>query len=450
MKYQNLINTIFENGKYKMDNMEVYIENNKKVDIKVFKGEIDNYTISESGGLSLRGNFEDKVGYAYTEKLDETSVDMLIEDALENGKNIDSDDKEEIFSGSETYESFNNFNEDLDKISLEEKIQFVKELEEEAFKLDNRVEAVNWCSYTEVESERYLVNTKGINLKHKMNVGISDISVIVKEGKDTKTGTHQVISSDYSKFNPKEIARKAVDEAISMLGASTIVSGSYPVVFRNNVFANILGMFTPIFSAENVDKGVSLLKDKIGKNVSTTKVTLVDDPFLKDGLESKNFDCEGTATSYKKIVDEGVLKTYLYNWKAAKKSGVESTGNAKRGSYKSSISIAPNNLYILERDNTLEQLIGGMEKGLLIINVEGLHSGLDPVSGDYSLSAYGYEIKDGKIERPVNQITIAGNFFETLMDIEDIGNDLKFEIPFIGGYVGSPSIKVKKIAVSGE
>ncbi|HLR34757.1 MAG TPA: TldD/PmbA family protein [Tissierellales bacterium] len=450
MKYRSLINTIFEKSKDKMDNMEVYIENNNKVEIKVFKGEIDDYTVSESGGLSFRGNFEDEIGYAYTEKLDESSVDMLIEDAIENGKHIDAEDKEEIFAGSETYEDFNNYNDDLDKISLEEKIQFVKELEEEAYKLDDRVETVAWCSYTEVENERYLVNTKGINLKDKMNVGISSISVIVKEGEDTKTGAYQVISSDYSKFNPKEMAKEAVNEAVSMLGASTIKSGEYPVVFRNDVFANILGMFTPIFSAENVDKGISLLKDKINEKVSTSKVTIVDDPFLEDGIESKYFDSEGTATSYREIVDEGILKTYLYNWKAAKKSGVESTGNAKRDSYKSSISIAPNNLYILDRDNTLDQLIESIEKGLMIINVEGLHSGLDPVSGDYSLSAYGYEIEDGKIKRPVNQITIAGNFFETLMDIEDVGNDLKFEIPFIGGYVGSPSVKVKKISVAGD
>lgn len=450
MKYGNLINSIFEEGKDKMDNLEVYIENTNKVVIKVFKGEIDDYTVSESGGLSLRGSFEDKIGYAYTEKLDESSVDMLIEDVLQNGKHIDSEDNEEIFSGSKTYEDFNDYNLNLDKISLEEKIQFVKELEEEAFKLDNRVEAVNWCSYTEVEKERYLVNTKGINLKDRMNVGISNISVIVKEGKDTKTGTYQVISNDYSNFDPKEMAKKAVDEAVSMLGASTIKSGDYPIIFRNNVFANILGMFTPIFSAENVDKGISLLKDKIGQKISNSKVTIVDDPFLKDGLESKYFDSEGTATSYKKIVDKGILKTYLYNWKVAKKAGVESTGNAKRNSYKSPISIAPNNLYILEGDKALDQLIGSMEKGLMIINVEGLHSGLDPVSGDYSLSAYGYEIENGKIKRPVNQITIAGNFFETLTDIEDIGSDLKFEIPFIGGYVGSPSIKVKKIAVAGE
>lgn len=433
-----------------MDDVEVYIENDKKIDIKVFEKELDGYTISESGGLSLRASFEDKIGYAYTEKLDETSIGMLIEDALENGKYIDTGDKEEIFVGSKAYKNATYFDGRLSEIPLEKKIQFAKDLEEEAFKLDDRVEAVNWCSYTEMERERYLVNTKGLDLSDKACIGIASISVIVKEGNDTKTGAYQVISSDYAKFDPKKMAKKAVDEAISMLGADTIESEDYPVIFRNDVFASILGMFAPIFSAENVDKGLSLLKGKIGKKISTPEITIVDDPFLKDGLESKNFDSEGTATSYKKIVDEGVLKTYLYNWKMANKKGVDSTGNASRSSYKAPISISPTNLYILEKENSLDALIKSIERGIMIINVEGLHSGLDPVSGDYSLSAYGYEIENGKIKRPVNQITIAGNFFETLMDISSVGNDLEFAIPFSGGYVGSPSVKVNKVSIAGK
>ncbi len=449
LEYEKLINTIFNRGKKEMDNMEVFIENNKEIEINVFEGEIDGFNISESGGLSLRGIYDDRIGYSYTEKLDESSVDMLIEDVIENGKYIDSKEKEEIFFGSNEYKEVDCFNESLGEVSIDEKIEFIKKLEREAFKIDDRVVAVNTCVYWELENERFLVNTKGLDLKDKRNMAIAIISVTVKSGEDTKTGESYIISNEYSKFDFKKMAKEAVEKALSMLGASSIKSREYPIIFRNDVFASILEAFASIFSAENVQKGLSLLKNRLGEQIANSKLTIVDDPFMKEGLNSKSFDDEGTAIQFKKIVDNGVLKNYLYNWKAAKIDGVESTGNAHRNSYKSSISIAPTNFYVSKGEKSLENLIESIDEGLMIVNVEGLHSGLNPVSGDYSLSAYGYEIENGNIKRPVNQITIAGNFFETLMNIEDIGNDLIFIIPF-DAYVGSPSIKVSTVSVSGE
>lgn len=449
MDYRLLADMLFEKGKDKMEDLEVFIEKSKEIEIGIFSGEIDKYSISESGGLSLRGIHDEKMGYSYTEKIDESSIDMLIEEVYENSKFIDSLDKDIIFSGSDKYEEVNNYNDSLSKTPMEDKIVFLKNLEKEVLSIDNRVSSIQVCVYQEFESERHIINTKGVDLSDKFSGAFCYISVIVKDNEDTKTGLSFKIFNDLRKIDYKEMAREAVEEGISMLGASSIKSDSYPVVFKNTVFADILAAFSPIFSADNVQKGLSLLKDKIGSKVANEILTIVDDPFLKDGFGTRAFDDEGCKTVYKKIIDNGVLGSYLYNLKTANKDGVESTGNGSRGSYKSSISILPTNLYVEKGNKTLEELIASITKGIYIIDVQGLHSGLNEVSGDYSLSAHGYEIENGKIKRPINQITIAANIFETLMNIDEIGNDLEFGFP-VGGYVGSPSIRVSSISVSGE
>lgn len=448
MDYKDLLNKLIEKGQEKMDEVEAFLVKNKQLDIEIYKGEIDKYSLAESGGLSFRGSSQGKMGYSYTERLEESALDSLVYEALENSKYIEGSDDEIIFSGSESYEEINHYDDSLNQVPTQDKINFLINLEKEAYSLDERVFAVNACAYQEFEGERYLVNSKGLDLHDKSNGGAAYISVVVKDNEDTKTGISYRIFYDFSSLDFKEIAKEAVDRAISMLGASNIKSGNYPIIIENTTFANLLSAFTPIFSSDNVQKGLSLLKGKLGEEIASPLLTIVDDPFLKGGFASRNFDDEGTASTFKTMVDNGKLVSFAYNWKTANREGVASTGHASR-SYKGPISIAPTNLYVVNGDLDLDEMMALADKGLLINNLEGLHSGLNPVSGDFSLSASGYEIKDGKKARPVNQITIAGNLYEVFKNIVAVGNDLKFGLPS-NGYIGSPSILVKSLAVSGE
>ena len=128
MKYKELADKIFEQGKDRFEDMEVYVEKTKAIEIAVFNGEIDKYNISDTEGLSLRGIYDDKMGYSYTEKVDESSIEMLIEEAYENGKHIDALEKEIIFSGSDEYKELDNFSKELHETPLEDKIEFTKEM----------------------------------------------------------------------------------------------------------------------------------------------------------------------------------------------------------------------------------------------------------------------------------------------------------------------------------
>lgn len=451
MDKREFTNILFKQGKKKgLTDMEVFIQENSSMEIKVFQGEIDKYSIANVEGVSLRGVYNGKMGYSYAEKIDDTSIEMLIDKVIENAQIIDSDDEEEIQSPSKEYKNVNNYNDELDKIPIDEKIEFVKNLEDEALKLDNKVKSVDYCVYGEEKGHNLLINTKGMDLEEINNSAYSYVSVVVEDNGDVKSADSYVVSNKMDKFDYKKLANDAVKEGLSLLGAKSIKSGEYEVIFRNDAFANILEAFVPIFSAENVQKGLSLLKGKVNKKIGSSMVTIIEDPFMEDSIASRSFDGEGIATKYKNIVDKGILSTYLHNSKTAKKDGIESTGNASKPSYKSSISIAPTNMYLNKGDKSFEDMINSMNEGILIINVQGLHAGLNPISGDFSLSAYGYEIRNGKIYRPVNQITIASNFYDVLMNITEVGNDLKFVLPSGLGYIGSPSVRVKSISISGE
>lgn len=445
-----LIEKIFQKGKDQgIGDMEAYYSAGRSLSLKVFEKELDGYSLSESEGLSLRGMYNGKMGYSYSEKVDESSIDLLIKNVIENAMVIDSEDEEFIYEGSKEYKKVDTYNPSLEKVEEVDKINFVKQLEEEAFKLDKRITSVETCVYGDGYGETVMSNTKGLYLHDKSNIAYTYIVVVAKEGEDIKTGMAYRTANDFSKFNPKEIAEEAVKEALDMLGAKSIKSGDYPVIIRNSAAADLLEAFSGIFSAESVQKDLSLLKGKLNQQIGSEKFTLVDDPFMEDGLASKSFDGEGVACKYKKVVDKGILKTYFHNLKTAKKDGVETTGNASKGSYKASIGIAPSNFYVEKGEKSLDEIISGMEKGILITELQGLHSGLNSISGDFSLAALGYEIKDGKISVPVEQITVAGNYFEMLKNIEEVGSDIKFGLPG-EAYIGSPSLKIKKLAIAGE
>ena len=173
---------------------------------------------------------------------------------------------------------------------------------------------------------------------------------------------------------------------------------------------------------------------------------MIDDPLLKDGYSSFGFDDEGTPCQTKVLVEKGIFKQALYSRTSALKDGVNSTGNGFKSSYISNISIHPTNLYIQPQDTGYDEMVEGMSKGLIITEISGLHAGLNPLTTDFSLLASGYFVKDGKIEYPVNLITIAANYMEMMNQIEAVGNDLEFSY----NGIGSPSLKLSNIAVSGE
>ena len=446
----HLIERLFEKGAAKgFEAQEIYYMRNKNTEISVYNGEIDKYNLSEDGGLSYRGMFNGKLGYAYTEILDESALDMLVDEAFENAVVLEQEDEVFLHDGQGEYHRIDNFNPSLANVPIEEKIAFMLQLEEELKQFDSRVKNVSNNSYDEVESFRWIKNTKGLDVQDTTNYCLAYAMPVVEDAHDTRTGLGYDISNDFYNLSKDSIVKDAAKEALSMLGAKSTKSKVCPVIIKNETFAQLFSAYMGIFSAERVHKNLSAMAGKIGEAIASPALTLIDDPHLPLGLASSSFDAEGVATQKKAIIDKGVLKTYFHNLKTSNKDGIASTGNASKGSYKGTVGIAPSNLILTPGELTLEEMASSIDDGVYVVSLQGLHAGIDTISGDFSLQCHGYMIESGKIGRPVSQITVAGNYFEMLKDIEMFANDFRFSI-LSSDYTGAASVKIKALTISGE
>jgi len=447
MNLQNFQARLFEEAKQSgFTDMEMYFENSEVFGCKIYKGEIDEYEIAEEGGISFRGIYEGKMGYAYAEKLDEDSIPYLVNSAKENALVIEDNDPEEIFSGSDSYEDGNFFSKDLEEVSVADKIQFIKDVEKEMLQYDPRIIGTDDCSLKSVNTTRALSNSKGLTLEDKQNYVFFMINAIARDGEETKTAYKLFTTKDFASLDAKQIAKEAAEESLAFLGAKSIESKEYPILLRNDAAAHLLATFSTVFSAENTQSGKSLLNGKIGEKIANSKVSIVDNPLLENGLASRTFDGEGVASRKLAVIEDGVLKSLLHNQKTAKKDNTVTTGHASKQSYKSALAVGPSNFYIQPSSKSFKELLGSIDEGVLITELSGLHSGTNLISGDFSVAANGFYIRNGNVESPVNLMTIAGNFYELLDNIKEVGSDLMFPMY----HVGSPSVTINSLSVTVE
>ena len=444
MEKNIFIDKLFEKASLKgIDEFEIYFLSNLNTSIKIYQGKIENFSNNQNQGISFRGMVDGKMGYSYSESMEDEDIDFLINEVIENASCIESLDKQFIYGEKTNYTDTITYSSAIENLDTDLVKNFLIKMEEYALSIDERVKKVNFCSFAMGSGEKIIKNSKGLELHSKENICYTYISVIAEENGVVKTGSHFQLGRDFAKFDYKELSEVAVKRALNKFGTITLNEIPKTCVIENLAFSSLLGAMSNIFSAEAVQKNISKLKGKLNESVASSIVTLVDDPFLKDGLANSSFDDEGVPTSYKKIIQDGVLKTYLYNLKTAYKDRVSSTGNGVKGSYKGTIGISSFNLYIKPSSKSFDKMIENIKEGIFITDFAGLHSGLNTISGDFSLAGEGFYIKDGKIDRPLNQITISGNFFELLKNIKDIANDIKFSF----SSVGSPSIVVEGLKV---
>jgi PmbA protein len=435
------LDKLFKRAKEKgITDLEIFSSARNSLSIEIFDGEVDKYEIADTDALTIKGVYNNKMGTFRTEVLDDEVIDEILDTIIASAKEIDSLDDAIIYEGDDHYEKLDDiFNEDLFNLDVQKKIDHLLALDKYLHNYDERVSVVE-TMYSENTNAVLLKNSKGINLENKANSAYIGGSVIVKDEHDQRVGFDVMISNDFNDFDIETVGKDIIDDALASLGAKPVPSDNYEIVFSNGAIATLLSAFQGIFSADNVQKGLSLLKDKLGQKIGSELVTIVDDPFMKKSSRSRSFDDEGVATSYKELIGKGELKTYLHNLVTAKKASVKSTGNGFGGS------VSPVNLKLEAGEHSLDDLLSSCKKGVYITNVQGAHAGVNAVSGDFSLQASGYYLEDGKKVRPVALITVAGNFLEMLNDITMVGSDLKMS--YYG--VTSPSIKVKSMPVSGS
>ncbi len=448
LNIENFKNELFEKALSQgFADCEIMYNKSNSFSVSIFEGKINQYKNSQSNGVSFRGTYNGSMGYAYTENVQNSEIDLLLENAKINSALINSEEVEELFYTTEKYKEVNSFYPKIEEVTVDEKIALAKQIEKCCYDYSDKISKVETTVVANGLTESYIANTKGLNLFEKSNICYAYTQTVAKDGDSTKLGFDKWIGTDFADLNPTELAKGASDRAINSLGAKPLKSEKMLVVFENESFTDLLSCFASSFFAESVQRGYSKLKGKLGEKIGNELINIRDDAFFGKALINTSFDSEGVPCEDKVIVENGVLKSFLYNTKTAKKDGVKSTGNGYRGGIKSSLSTATTNFYLVP--TTTQSVVDGIEKGVLITELSGLHAGVNTISGDFSLLFGGYLIENGKKTMPIDQMTVSGNFYTLLFDVKAVGSDLKFDFPDGMGAIGTPSVLVENLTVSG-
>ena len=449
MDRNEFVRRLFELARARGGSAEVCLETSESFEAQVKDGEIIQYNVSSGGGLGFRALKDGHTGTASTQILDEDALLQLADGAYENAALAESEDEQFMYAGDAEYPALELYNPAIVAMSAAQKLEMARELERLTLSQDARVQQVEDCAIFSAVGERALQNTLGLNVSSKTALLGGYVVAVARDGEQVNTGMKVFVTMDPKDVDLQAVAQKAVREAVDGLGGAPVASGKTRVLLRNTTMAALLATFAGMFSADNAQKGLSRLKDREGEIVAADCVTLTDDPHRPGSAASAPFDGEGVATYPKAVIEDGRLNTLLHNLKTARKQGVQTTANASRASYAAGVGVAPTNFYFAPSEADFEAMLKRTGDGLYITDLQGMHAGANAITGDFSLAAKGFCVKDGALGRAVSQITVAGNFYQLLRDIEAVGSDLEFRTPGTSCF-GSPCVLVGELSVAGK
>lgn len=422
-----------------LEDLQIYASRNKSLKLTIYKGRIDQHVESDVESVTLRGIYQGNITSVKFENTSLLAIDEMIEKLKQNAVALTANEPAIIFAGSKRYPEVQQDAFDFTQIPIEQKLQLARELE--AGIVDQKyVKQVQTTTYQETINETTLINTKGLKLYRSNSFAYAYAIGVFEKGEDIKTAYDIKLVKDYADFNVQDMIQTTLEKGWAKLGGTSVESQSYPVVFSNEQFGDLLSTFTTLFSGESAYRNLSPLKDKVNESIAVDSFNVIDDPLHKEAYFQIPFDDEGVATNELPIIEGGVFKGFMHDLKTASIFKEEPNGHSFSGR------IAHTNLYVKPSNTSFEDLIAPIEKGIYITELAGLHAGVKAVSGDFSLQAGGFKIENGKVTKPVKMIVLSGNFFKLLNEIEGIGSDLKFGL----NNIGSPSVFVKKLSIGGD
>ena len=442
MTYEAFRDALFALARENGAQAETYCVEGDEFQVRIDAQEVDTYTVSRSRGLGLRVQKDGHDGSAYTEVFDEPET--LFARALDNASIISNTDDHPM-NGPQTYSPVAEPENPTMALSEAEKIEVARALEREALAADPKVRRVAYDAVSTSHETVRIANTLGLCAEESSSLSYCYVSPVLEDGGEIHDDGAFYINADTLRV--ADCAKEAVARAAAQFGASPVPQGKYRILWQNESLADLLGAFAPMFSADNVQRGLSPLRGREGEAVMDAAVTIVDDPLYPK--YPRAFDAEGTPSVATRVVEAGKLTSLLHNLKTAKKAGVASTSNASRAGAASPVGVSPSQLYIVPGDKSFDELVASLGDGLIIRDISGLHAGVSAVSGDFSLIAKGALVENGRIVRAVEQITVSGSFLDMLSHVVAVGSDLKFALPS-GGVCGAPSILFDGLMVAGK
>ncbi len=427
------------------EQVEAFVSRDHETDIRIYEGEVEHFVSAQSEGIGIRVIRDGRTGFAYAGTLDPSAIAEVLAEARDN---VDFGTHDE-WAGLAEPDGVDVvpqtlWSDRLAAYATEEKIRLAKDLERITLAVDARVR-IDDANYADVSTESAVASTTGIRRSGRENGCYVSVSTMADDGDETQTGFGFSVGRSPDEFDLDKAAREAADRATRLLGATKPESKRTTVVFDPYVTAMLLGVVSSTMNGEAVAKGRSLFKDRVGDQVAHPMFTLVDDPTNPLAYTATDLDGEGLAARRNVLIADGVLQGFVHNTYSARRVGTKSTGNAVRAGFKGSPGVGCLALQLTPGTRDQAALIADVADGVLITSVQGLHSGVNPISGDFSVGASGLHITNGVVGKPIREFTIASTLQRMLLDVVEVGGDVDW-LPMRAAGV---SLVISDVTVSG-
>ena len=438
MNMELIKNAVAEAAKrFGAEEYELTVSSSENTAVEALKKEVSAVSYSRSGTMTVRCVVGGKSGYASSELVTPEAAALIVETACDNAQVLDDADQVGLFPGNDHYETSRDTAAELPSTdALKERALRMQEL---AYAADHKIVDGTQSFVSGMNIVRDVMNSAGLQLHYETGLVYQGLMAAVKDGEEA---SDDFCLTDISKKSVEETVQKAVSGALSKLGADTVPSGKYNIIMDSDTVCSLLERYASVFSARSAYLKTTLLAGKEGEQVANENVTLIDDPFYPEKFGHCPFDGEGVAVYAKNVIENGRLNTLLYNRMYAKLLNRETTGNAADATH-----IEPKGLYFAPGTLSNEELLQKLGDGLYLTSLQGLHAGANVQSGDFSLQADGFLVKDGRKAAPIKNFTVADNFFQLLKKVEALSAEVKFGV---GSDFGSPEILFTGVAVSGK
>jgi PmbA protein len=446
LEYLDLaIQAVKEAEKIGAHHAEAYVLDAKSLTVEVADQAVESLKFANDTGIGVRViSPEGRVGFAFSTDIAPGTLAAVARQAIANGLNTSADRHNVLPAAAGDAPALKLLDPKIAAVSVEEKIEMAKQVEAAARQADSKVRRTERCAYEDVEYGVALANSRQLTAQYRSGYcGLYGVVLAEADG-DVQPGMGIMYCRDFGALNPQNVGREAAFEAARLVGAKNIGTTQAALVLSPHVATNFFAVLIPALSADAVQKGRSLFKNKIDRKVASSLITLLDDGRLDGGIASAPVDGEGVLSQRTALITDGVLQGYLYNTVTANRDGVASTGNGVRHSFKGGPEVGPTNIFIQPGARKPAEIIGEVRDGFYVTSVMGMHTA-NPISGDFSVGATGVWIKDGEFAQAVRGVVIAGNILELMEGIDAVGEDLRFF-----GSQGAPTVRINQITISGS
>jgi len=415
--------------------------------IRVYDGAVESLSDAGGRGIGVRAFVDGRAGYAYGTDLSEEGIRAVGQTAQASAAVADPDEFAGLPDDVGVSDTPGLASGEMADWTTERKIELALAVERAARSREG-VSQVEETVFADEEASAAIANSRGFSASYSMTEAYAYSSAFAGEGEDLMTGIGIGVGRDPGELDPEAIGEEAAERALALRGARQPESRKCAVVLDAFVAASFAGFIGAMLSADAVQRGRSLFAGREGDTVAEQAFVLVDDGRADGGLSTAPFDGEGVATRRTPLIEGGRLSGYLYDARTARKDGRASTANARRGSYRAPPSVGSTNLLIEPGDAAFEELVSKAGEGLYVTEVAGLHSGVNPVSGTFSVGAAGRLIEGGELGRPVREITIASDLVGMLRAVSAVGSESRW-MPLAGSVKAVPLL-IAEMSVSGS